>query len=228
MFISTSAADATGLCENVAPRYDPPELFDEATQSFAIPVSEPWCEQVQDGDTYNEKRESMSFVELRDVHNKVLGVLSTATGSDADHLKTAIGAFEAVPFGKLHATLLKRGYKPLGSNAKGCKLTTAWTNVDNGGGWRGATLQLDVENRGKRALRIQLGKGSIARRGDQIVRAQFLAKQSAIALFAIIPSCAGPPPGYFGPDDGGDCYHVDTPIVMLLDAKNTPALAACF
>jgi hypothetical protein len=214
-------AHATGMCENVGVRYDPPELFDEATQSFAIPASQPWCDVDQDGD---EQRGTVSFVELRDVHDKVIGILSTATGADAAHLTAAVGVFDAVPLGKLHATLLARGYAPLVTKAK-CKLATAWTDGANVGGWRGATLQLDVESAGKRVSRATLGAGSAARRGDQILRSHVLAKRSAIAVFAIVPSCAGPPPGYFGSDDAGDCYHDDTPVVMLLDG---PAIAGCF
>jgi hypothetical protein len=41
-------------------------------------------------------------------------------------------------------------------------------------------------------------------------------------VFAIVPACGGPPPGYFGPDDGGACYHVDTSRALLVDAP------ACF
>jgi hypothetical protein len=216
LLMTASHAHATGVCENTSAHYDPPELFDEGTQSFAIPALQPWCEEVQSGGAIDEKRGSVSFVELRDVHDKVLGILSTATGDDAGHLKAAVGAFEAVPLGKLHSTLLKRGYVPVVSKAKGCKLTTVWTDVGKSGGWRGATLQLDLENAGKRLLRMKLGTGSIARRGDQIVRGHVIAKQPAIAIFAIVPACAGPPPGYFGPDDTGDCYQVDTPVVMMI------------
>jgi hypothetical protein len=214
-------AGATGICENTEARYDPPELFDETTQSFAIQVSQPWCEVVEGG-SLGETRGTVSFVELRDVHDKVLGILSTATGQDAVRLQAAVGAFEAVPLGKLHATLVARGYAPLVTKGSRCTLATAWTEGDTIGGWRGATLQLDVEHAGKRILRTKLGAGSAARRGDQVLRSHVLAKQSAIAVLAIVPSCAGPPPGYFGADDPGECYRVDTPVAMLVDAT------ACF
>jgi hypothetical protein len=100
----------------------------------------------------------------------------------------------------------RRRYQPIAA-PKACKLTAAWTDVESGGGWRGATVQLDVMRAGKRVLRTKLGDGSVARRGDQLVRAHALVAQKALAVFAIVPACAGPPPGYFGPDDGGTCYH---------------------
>ncbi len=220
------AASATGLCENTPVRYDPPELFDEATQSFAVSASQAWCD-VND-ETLTETYGAVSFVELRDTHDKVLAILSTAQGADATHLRTARGDFEPIAVGKLHATLVARGYKPIVSKTKGCKLSTAWTDADSRDGWRGAALQLDVQRGKTRLSRVQLGEGSAARRGDQWFRAHVLAKQSTIAVFAIVPSCGGPPPGYFGTADGGSCYHDDTPIVVTLDATTTPALAACF
>jgi hypothetical protein len=228
VIILARAAHATGVCENTEPRFDPPELFDETTQSFAVQGSQPWCDEVQDGGAIDEARGAVSFVMLRDVHDKVLGILSTAQGDDAKHLTAMVGKFEAVPLGKLHATLLKRGYKPLAQRAKDCKLATAWTDIAPPGGWRDATLQLDVKIGSKQLSRTRLGTGSIERRGDQFVRAHVLRQQLAIAVFAIVPSCAGPPPGYFGPDDGGMCYRVDRPLAFLLEARNTPALAACF
>ncbi len=218
-------AHATGVCENTEVRYDPPELFDDKTQSFAIPASQPWCDEVHDGGAIDEVRGAVSFVELRDVNDKVIGILSTAQGNDAKHLEQARGKFEAIAIGKLHATLVARGYAPLRPSAK-CKLATAWTDVAPPGGWRAATLQLDIVQRGgKRVLRRRLGEGSIERRGDQLARAHVIAGHAAIAVIAIVPSCAGPPPGYFGPDDGGDCYRVNTPVALQLDA---PELAACF
>ena len=66
-------AHATGPCENTEARYDPPELFDESTQSFAVPVSQPWCA----GDVIDEKRGTVSFVELRDTHDKVVTITAT-------------------------------------------------------------------------------------------------------------------------------------------------------
>jgi hypothetical protein len=224
------SAYATGVCENTERSYDPPELFDEATQSFAIPVTQPWCDVVVTNDVvYDEVRGTVRFVELRDVSNQVVGVLSTAQGDDAKHLREHVGDFEHVPYGKLHATLVKRGYAPIVAPKK-CALAGAWTDVDPPASrtWRGAVLQLDVVAGGKRLQRMKLGDGSVTRRGDQLVRGHAVAKQTAIAVFATVPSCAGPPPGYFGPDDGGDCYQVNTPVVLKLDPKSTPPLAACF
>ncbi|HWO17306.1 MAG TPA: hypothetical protein VNO30_00965 [Kofleriaceae bacterium] len=49
-----------------------------------------------------------------------------------------------------------------------------------------------------------------------------------IAVWLRQPGCAGPPPGYFGPNDPGTCYPDDKIEVPILDAKKLPALASCF
>jgi len=224
------SAYATGFCENTERIYDPPEMFDETSQSFAIPGTQAWCDHVLDnGFPVDEQRGSVKFVELRDVFNHVIGVLSTAQGDDADHLQKFVGDFEYIPYGKLHATLVQRGYKPIVAVTK-CKLAGAWTDVDPPANksWRGAALQLDVTAGGKRLHRVKLGDGAIERRGDQLIRGHTRAKGSAIAVFATVPSCAGPPPGYFGPDDGGVCYRKNEPVVLQLEVKSAPTLAPCF
>ncbi|HEY3357984.1 MAG TPA: hypothetical protein VGQ83_32345 [Polyangia bacterium] len=43
-----------------------------------------------------------------------------------------------------------------------------------------------------------------------------------------VPQCQGPPPGYFGADDAGDCYPLDQPVVLALDAATRTELGACF
>ena len=149
------------------------------------------------------------------MHDTVIGRLSTATGDDAEHLRKFAGDFEYVALGKLHKTLLARGYKPLATKTK-CTLKLAWTDVAKSGGWHDANLQLDVGR--VRPTRLLLGTGSIERRGDQWLRIHVM--KSSIAIFAIVPSCAGPPPGYFGADDGGDCYKVDTPHALAIADSN--------
>jgi hypothetical protein len=44
-------------------------------------------------------------------------------------------------------------------------------------------------------------------------------------VFAIVPACGGPSPDL---PIGGDCYHINAPVAMMLDVKTWPALAACF
>ena len=189
------------------------------------------CDTIQDGDAFDEKRGEVAFVELRDVHGTVLGRLSTATGDDAKHLAALVDGIEAIAVGKLHSTLVKRGYAPLVTHSaakRACTLALTWGTAAGKGGWVRAPLSLEVSLGGKQLLRVPLGDGTTARRGDQFLRAHYLIASRAIAVFALLPSCAGPPPGYFGPDDGGSCYHINTPLALALDAKTHPELAACF
>jgi hypothetical protein len=216
LVMSAGAAHAEGLCENTPLRFDPPTMFDAKTQSFAIPASQAWCDVTEDN---QEKRGTVAFVQLRDVHDKVLANVSGATGADATHLQAAIGAFEKLS--GLHAALVKRGYAPLDGKLAKCTVKTKWTGVTAGDrGWQDGTVVLELARGGKQLQQVTLGAGTAQRRGDQQVRTHAIGTQ--LAVFATVPSCDGPPPGYFSAGDAGDCYQKDQVSVRLIDAT------ACF
>jgi len=228
-----AAAHASGVCENTGTTYGVPTLFAEATEAFAVPATLAWCEERDRGGVLDEVRGTIAFTELRDVHGKVLGVLSAARGKDAKRLEAAVGAFDKVATGKLASTLKARGYArivPQGrTRAARCTVRAAWTSTRGTyhDGFPAGLLAVEVWAGKQRALRYEVGPAAEARRGDEKIVAHFLARRGAIALFVRRPTCAGPPPGYFGPDDPGDCYAVDEVSTTLLDAK-TGDLARCF
>jgi len=193
LLLLPSVAHATGPCEDNPVRFDPPSQYSAKEHAFASPGVAAWCEvDAQD----QERRGAAKFVELRDVANKVLATLS------ADPDAARIHADRVVP---LHAALIARGYGAL-AKVPSCAFKTAWD---------GDGVVVDVTRAGKRLARVPLGPGSTRRRGDQ----QLVVTRDgdALALWATVPDCDGPPPGYFGPDDPGTCYKRDTVIAMTLD-----------
>ena len=48
----------------------------------------------------------------------------------------------------------------------------------------------------------------------------WLAADRSVVVFSLVPTCAGPPPGYFGAGDAGLCYRIDTPDVRVIPAKD--------
>lgn len=224
------SAHAIGLCENTPRHYDPPRLYSEAAQAFAIAGTQEWCEEQQDAG--GEVRGKVAFVELRDLTGKVIGLLSSARGPDASRMTDLVGAFEEVTAARLAATLKQRGYLPLQATSprSRCTVRTTWSAApkESVNGYPAAKLSLDVLAGAKRIARIDLGLGARDRKGAAAARGQFLPKRSSLAVWASVPTCEGPPPGYFGPDDRGVCYPVDGTRLMVLDATTTPAIAACF
>ena len=71
--------------------------------------------------------------------------------------------------------------------------------------------------RGKQIKRVSLGPIAQRRKADVVSVAHV--DGAKLVVWTLVPTCAGPPPGYFGADDGGDCYPVDTPVIRVLDAK---------
>ncbi|MFT3691611.1 MAG: hypothetical protein QM831_00615 [Kofleriaceae bacterium] len=213
-------AYATGECENNPVRFDPPELYNAKLQAFAIPVSAAWCD-FQDDNMHEAARGTVSFVELRDIRNKVIGRITAATGKDLEREKAMMSDIEVVA--QLHKTLLARGYQPI-KNVPACSFKAKWDGFGDKSGWQTARVSLDVAKRKKLLTSVLVGEGSAARQGDAQIRAA--TDGTVIAVFVTVPTCAGPPPGYFGPEDGGDCYHVDEPLVRLLAAETAKACLA--
>ncbi len=226
LVLAARTAGATGVCENLARHYDPPKLFSEAENAFAVFGSQDWCDEIDRGQGLEEVRGTVHFVELRDTAGNVVGIFSGARGKDAERVTDLVGAFEPAPPAKLAGTLRKRGYVPL-VKAGRCSVRTAWSAApkEQVNGFPAARLSLDVLAGSKRLTRVDLGLAARDRKSAAIVRAQWLPKKKAVALWAIVPSCSGPPPGYFGPDDAGQCYPIDSAAITVVDSA---AIGACF
>jgi hypothetical protein len=199
------AAGAIGMCEDVAIHYRAPTLFSESDNAFAVPATQDWCETT----ATDEKRGTIELVELRGLDGKIVAVLSTAKGADAAHLTAAVGSFVAVP--DVARALAQRGYAPLVASTQ-CKASLTWSKAPDRDPWPPIAMGLAISGGSKLAL----GIASVARKGDALVRTHLFPKRHAIAVWALLPTCAGPPPGYFGSDDAGSCYPIDTPIVKLV------------
>jgi hypothetical protein len=207
-----SPAYATGFCENTPRHVGPPKFVHEADGVFALPFTQDWCDE-KDG---VEKRGVVSGVELRDATG-VKAVLATAGA-----VKRLEAMGETVDTVKsIDAELKARGFRPLVKKTAACTVRTAWQNEkDPSNGWPAGKLGVDVVAGKQKVASVEIGIAARKRRGDVVIAAHFA--KPKVLVFARLPTCSGPPPGYFGPDDGGDCYTEDEPVIRVLDA------AACF
>jgi hypothetical protein len=198
-----ATAHATGPCENTERHYGKPIAFSETDQAFAVPGVQPWCDVVEDGDTYDEKRGEIRFTELRDVKNNVLAVLTESKDkhSELEHVAS------------VKAELAKRGYKPLVAGK--CTVSAAFDKAQDLDGWPARALTLVVKAGKTLVTRVPLTRVAKQRAGDVVNVRHVTRKQ--LVVWTLVPTCAGPPPGYFGPDDGGECYPVDMPVVSVVD-----------
>lgn len=228
--LAPRTAEAIGRCENTPRTYEPPRLFSEQEQAFAVSGTQAWCEE---RDELNEDRGAIAFVELRDLDGDVVGILSSARGKDARRLERLVGPFEPVAAGKLDGVLAARGFAPLAAIARGkarCEVrtTTSPAPKETVNGFPAARVFVDVHGGGTRLARVDAGLTAQQRQHELVALGHAMAKRPLIAVWVRRPSCSGPPPGYFGPDDAGSCYPDDEIQILRFDAGKTPALAPCF
>lgn len=227
-----SVAAATGICENTGTTYGKPTLFAEATETFAVPATLAWCDEKDNGGSIEEVRGTIAYVELRDVNNNAVGLISSAKGKDAKRLEDSVGEFDKVVAGKLDAELKKRGYVAINAKSPAkaaCRAQATFKKApkDTVNGFPAERMYIEVRAGKKSMLRKELGLSAQQRQESGVVLAHFYTTKKAVALFTLLPTCSGPPPGYFGPDDVGDCYEDDTITTSLIDGSKGD-LARCF
>ncbi|MDX2092296.1 MAG: hypothetical protein SFX73_30815 [Kofleriaceae bacterium] len=228
-----SIASATGICEDTGTTYGTPTQFAEATNTFAVPATLTWCEETQDGGTIDELRGTIAYTELRDVNDDVVAVLSEAQGQDLVRLQSKVSNVEEVPTGKLGAELARRGYVALVAKSPSkaaCRVRATWKKAPKGekvDGFPAERMFFEVRAGKKSVQTKEIGLSAKERHAAGVVVAHFYTTKKAVALLTLLPTCAGPPPGYFGPDDGGSCYNVDTIKASMIDGSKG-ALARCF
>ena len=218
IMLAASHAWAIGFCENTPRHYGPPKLVHEADQVFALPATQAWCDETGGVET----RGVVSFVELRDANGDVKGVLSTAKGAAAKRLEKLVGSFEAVK--SIDATLRARQFQAIASRNASCVVKSSWTKTTElVNGFPASTLGVDVLTGKQRLASMELGLAATQRRAAVSITAHFA--KANVVVFARVPICNGPPPGRFGPDDAGECYTDDEPVIKVFDAAQ---IAACF
>lgn len=205
LLVLAKAAHATGICENTERRYRAPTAYSETEHAFAVPGVDPWCDEVEHGGAIDEKRGEVAFVELRASDGTVLATLTDSTDPHA--------SFERVA--DVSAELARRGYKPV--SAGRCTVTASFGRAPAVDGWPAQKLAIVQRARGKQVKRVALGSIATQRKAEVLSVAHV--DGTKLVVWTLVPACGGPPPGYFGADDGGVCYPIDTPVVSVLDAK---------
>jgi hypothetical protein len=203
LVVLAATAHATGVCENTERRYGKPVAFSEKDQAFAVPGVQPWCDEVDDGGVLDEKRGETAFTELRDIKGHVLAVLTESTDTH--------GAFDHVA--SIKAELARRGYKAVAPAH--CTITRRLGKAKPVDGWPALELQIEERVAGSVVKRASVGSIAEQRSKDVVSVAHVTGKQ--LVVWTLVPTCGGPPPGYFSPDDGGVCYPQDTPVITVLD-----------
>lgn len=230
---AAGSAQATGVCENNPRQFEPSVSWSATEKQLAIPATQDWCEEKDEGGTLGEQRGTVRFVEIRDISGTVVERLSSERGAQAKRLKESVGEFKVVPSEKMPQTLKARGFVPLSakavSPAGGCTTRLKWAkSKETVNGFPAGSVSVEVVAAKKVLASADLGLAARQRRGDLALRSLFIADGKSVVVWARVPQCSGPPPGYFDKDFAGDCYAGDEIVIKQLTATANAELAACF
>jgi hypothetical protein len=191
-------------------------------------VSAAWCDETDDG----VKRGTLSYVEIRDLGDRVIARLSSQRGAADEPIGELKKLVRYVPRERLARELERRGFPRAGA-APGAAAERCVARAVRGGrtamdGFPATRVSLAVMQGQRELLRRRLGAAAAQRRAELEVRSHLLVEERALAVWIRLPACEGPPPGYFGPKDRGTCHKLDKVRVQLLAARKHPQLASCF
>lgn len=218
-----AAAQAMGLCENLSATWRLDSVSERASQ-IVISGELEWCEETDDG----EERGVVHAAQIRDFSDQVAQWYLRETGvAAAQHLGRIAQNDAALPMDKLTERKKAQDFvapeRLLKSPSGRCSAKV----VEKKGDADAVDLTLTVTVGGKVVWSTPLGEG-VASDEERSVLPLFLPEKRALLIWAALPRCeGGPPPGYFGEDDPGECY-VETALVLKLQKAEGTPLAACF
>lgn len=219
LLATATTAHATGLCEDTPRKYGVPRYIHADDGTLVIPATQAWCEETPRG---GERRGVVTFLEQRDTAMNAPVILTTARGAAAKRLASMFTDVQRIA--NVDATLRKRGFRRIVPRTAKCKVRTSYKpSQDTQNGFSAGVLAVHVVAGKREVASVELGLIAAERRHAVAVAADF--STAGVVVFARKPTCSGPPPGTFGPDDGGDCYENDEIEIHRFEPA---AVAACF
>lgn len=222
LFASSGPALAIGFCENLSETWTLEAVSADGSLVLLQGDLE-WCEETDEG----EERGVLHTAQVRDVSGKVSQWYLRESGKEAARrLAGVTRAVAPLPMSKLDERKKAEGFlapKSLQKSPSGrCEASVAATKK---GDALSLTLRIAVD--GKEAWSAPIGDG-VASEVKRQVLPLYLPTSRSVLLWATLPRCAGgPPPGYFGDDDPGECY-VETELHLKLHETAGTPLVACF
>ncbi len=238
MFLLPSLAHAIGDCEGEGARLQPAG-YSLAGKALVFTGTVEYCAQAKGG----AKKLSVPVKVVMGLGGGVRGryVLpekGKATAAELSSAETHLGgapkgpaewAKEEKALGKLEtAGLFNETKTKLTSPNGACTVEIPTTKPARGS---------DGFDKTKLTVLVKAGEAKLLSRGlgwttpnGPLGAVIFDAETGALTVAWVVTVCnGGPPPGTFGPDDGGDCYEHDKPSVLTFSgAKVKKDLAPCF
>ncbi len=218
-----------GLCEDVSTTYRIKMVAPESGL-IAFDVETGWCEETDTG----EARGAMKSVLVADFDTRGKAHYYTA---DADN-KGRQPEGTVRPAADWPAFAKEKGFREVGAaglfldaGACGAKLVNAkggaLPNPEEADPMKALGLALAITTPSGELAPIRIGMHVLGEGAPEVVISGVPGK-AALRVFTVTAKCeGGPPAGYFGEDDPGDCYAGWVRRKVDLSVKKYPGLEAC-
>ena len=237
IFLSVPApALATGNCEDLGTRYVLKEVA-EAAGLLAFDVEIDWCDD-KDGEETSGVIKATLVTDLK-TRGKTW-YFTPAGKAEAAHAPA--GARK--PAAEWAAFQKEKAFRPVAEvalqaapNAAGCSAEVVAFDRKGKPIPLGDASGKDAFSTSRIGLRIKAGAlelppvrlgAHVLGEGEPLVYALPMASLKALHVVFVTAKCdGGPPAGYFGADDGGECYGTWTRYVRDVTPKKLPGLEKC-
>jgi len=225
------SAHAVGACENTPITYELVGMS-AATGQVLVKGEQEYCDVDDSGGSIEEDRGSVPFFQVRDLGGKGKTTWFLRRNSVTTRARFSSGTLprKTKSFKALRKLRKKRSFTPAAKLAKApsgaCSVKVEGADepeVD--GEFPETVVTVSVHAKGKRIWSENLGAAAIAA-GPRVL-SMWSKTRKSLVLWADLPSCSGPPPGYFE-GDAGDCYPEHEPYVVERPLADNPTLAVCF
>jgi len=230
--LGSCPALATGICEHTTTTYELRAVSDAAGELLVTGEAE-WCEETED---VTERRGTEPFLQVWDLGGRLLRRSLLPPPADkkpgpstGPRVGAAANSSADVPKARWQQAGFADVAAVLDSPSGRCTLRVQiGERLEPERDFPTASAHAELVLEGEVIKRLALG-GFAVDEGAPVVTPLYLPGRRALVLWAALPRCVGgPPPGYFGEDDPGDCYTGGKPEVHLVELAHAPGLAACF
>lgn len=234
--LSASPAGATGPCENIQSTLELVAVSKRGDR-LIFEGTKGWCEEDDDGSEVTERRGEVPIALITDLDRNLEKTFYLERDSARTREALAmigVDVSDDLAFADAYETFRDQG-NVVGIDALGPSPSGACTiEIDHAPGGEDeygfptgtATWTLRA---GAQTL-LEETYHSVAITEEEVTVAPvFLATQRRLLLWIQVPRCVGgPPPGYFGEDDPGECYVDTQRELAVFDPAGHPTLAICF
>ncbi len=213
LLLLCSQAHAIGLCEGLSETFAL-KAVDAKARRVLLAGRLEWCEEVEKRGSIDERRGWLAVERVQSFEGADLGWTLKTKGAEARRRFEGLGKTAPAPGGS---------WAPAkGKTEAPCSLRIAESGEEpDDHSFAVSEATLEVLHMGRVIQRVELGQNE----GPSPPELGLAWLPQGLAVWVGLATCGGPPPGTFGPDDGGECQATLGYELRWFDAAKLPG---CF